>query len=220
MRLVLCDDNRILCEALAVAMEGWGHQVVAITSTCAEGLAAVDAHRPDVVLLDLGSPAGTMQTGLESGRLRVATAIRERYPGTAVLAFSGCVDKETWSAAMQTGVAGFLCKDHDVGEIASALDVIAEGGVVSDPVVPSHASHSAATRQRSLRLYQLTPREKEVLRRIIAGQSTAQMADEMHIAINTLRSYVKNVLTKLGAHNRLQAAALATKEDLLSELSA
>jgi DNA-binding CsgD family transcriptional regulator len=66
----------------------------------------------------------------------------------------------------------------------------------------------------------LTPREKEVLRRIVAGQGTAQMAAEMDIAVNTLRSYVKNVLTKLGAHSRLQAAALATREDLLSELPA
>jgi two-component system, NarL family, nitrate/nitrite response regulator NarL len=66
----------------------------------------------------------------------------------------------------------------------------------------------------------LTPREKEVLRRIVAGQSTGQMAKEMDIAINTLRSYVKNVLTKLGAHSRLQAAALAAREDLLGELSA
>ena len=220
MRLVLCDDNRILCEALAVAMEGWGHQIVAITSTCADGVAAVDAHRPDALLLDAGITAGTTETRVESERFEAAIAIREHYPDTAVLIFSGYVDRATRSAAMQIGVAGFLCKDHDVGEIAAALDVIAAGGVVSDPMVPSHASDRPATRQRSLHLSPLTPREKEVLRRITAGQSTGQMADEMNIAINTLRSYVKNVLTKLGAHNRLQAAALATREDLLGELSA
>ena len=220
MRLVLCDDNRILCEALAVAMEGWGHQIVAITSTCADGVAAVDAHRPDALLLDAGITAGTTETRVESERFEAAIAIREHYPDTAVLIFSGYVDRATRSAAMQIGVAGFLCKDHGVGEIAAALDVIAAGGVVSDPMVPSHASDRPATRQRSLHLSPLTPREKEVLRRITAGQSTGQMADEMNIAISTLRSYVKNVLTKLGAHNRLQAAALATREDLLGELSA
>lgn len=220
MRLVLCDENRILCEALAVAMEGWGHQIVAITSTCADGVAAVDIHRPDALLLDLAITAGTTEARVESERFEVAMAIREHYPDTAVLIFSGCVDRATWSAAMQIGVAGFLCKDHDVGAIAAALDVIAAGGVVSDPMVPSHVSDRPAIRQRSLQLSPLTPREKEVLRRITAGQSTGQMAGEMNIAINTLRSYVKNVLAKLGAHNRLQAAALATKEDLFSELTA
>jgi two-component system, NarL family, nitrate/nitrite response regulator NarL len=66
----------------------------------------------------------------------------------------------------------------------------------------------------------LTPREREVLLRIAAGQSTGQMAREMHIATSTLRTYVKNLLTKLGTHSRLQAAALASREGLLAEQSA
>ena len=56
----------------------------------------------------------------------------------------------------------------------------------------------------------LTPRETEVLRRIVAGQSTRQMASEMNVSVSTLRSYVKNILAKLGAHSRLQAAAIAS----------
>lgn len=55
----------------------------------------------------------------------------------------------------------------------------------------------------------LTPREKEVLQRIAAGQSTVTMASEMNVTTETLRSYVKNVLAKLGAHSRVEAAALA-----------
>jgi DNA-binding NarL/FixJ family response regulator len=219
MRLVFCDDNRILCEALAAAMEAWGHQVVAITTTAADGLAAVDAHRPDAVLLELRFPAGTERADAAEG-LSAAEAMRERCPDTAVLVLSGLADRPTWSAAMKIGVAGFLGKDQDVGQIAAALDEIGAGGVVFDPAVPSQASFRVPSRRRATPLHVLTPREKEVLRRIVAGQGTAQMADEMDIAINTLRSYVKNVLTKLGAHSRLQAAALATREDLLSELPA
>ena len=56
----------------------------------------------------------------------------------------------------------------------------------------------------------LTPRETEVLRRIVAGQSTSQMARDMDIAISTLRGYIKSILAKLGAHSRLQAAAIAS----------
>jgi DNA-binding CsgD family transcriptional regulator len=66
----------------------------------------------------------------------------------------------------------------------------------------------------------LTPREREVLRRIVAGQGTGQMSREMSIATSTLRTYVKNLLTKLGTHSRLQAAALASREGLLTEMSA
>ena len=85
--------------------------------------------------------------------------------------------------------------------IAGALDVIAAGGVVSGP------AKARTPRSRGRRRYHpvrdLTSREKEVLRRIVAGQSTAQMTREMSVAPSTLRTYVKSMLTKLGAHTRL-----------------
>jgi DNA-binding NarL/FixJ family response regulator len=226
MRIVLCDENRILCEALGSALEAWGHQAVAIAGTAADGLAAVAAHRPDLVILDPDVPAGTGEAGPAElaghhglAGLSAVGALRLSHPDTAVLLLSGLVDRAAWSAAMRIGVAGYLCKNQNLGQIANALDVVAAGGVVFDPAVPGQVTSRRPVRRRAP-LYQLTPREKEVLRRIVAGESTTQMAREMNIAIDTLRSYVKNVLAKLGTHTRLQAAALATREDLLSELSA
>jgi two-component system, NarL family, nitrate/nitrite response regulator NarL len=221
MRLVLCDGNRILCDAVAAAMEARGHQVVAITGTVADGLAAVVAHQPDVMLLDLRVPDGVAGAGANgAGGLRAVEAMRRDHPGTAVLVLSGLGDEAVWSAAMKIGAAGFLWKNQDLGQIAAALGVITAGGVVSDPTVPSRMSSHTPRQPRPTRLYLLTPREKEVLRRIVDGQSTGQMASEMRIATDTLRTYVKNVLIKLGAHSRLQAAALATREDLVSERTA
>jgi len=66
----------------------------------------------------------------------------------------------------------------------------------------------------------MTSREKEVLRRIVAGQTTGQMSREMNVAASTLRAYVKNVLAKLGVHSRLEAAVLATREGLLGDQTA
>jgi DNA-binding NarL/FixJ family response regulator len=228
MRLVLCDDNRILCEALADALEAWGHQVVAITTTAADGVAAVRAHRPDAMMLDLHIPPGTVNAeaagevaaGIDGAEgLRAVAAVRQGCAETAVLMLSSRVDRATWSAAMKMGVAGFLGKNQDLGEIAAALEAIAAGGVVFDPTASGPAS-SQSPSQGPGSICPLTSREKEVLRRIVAGQSTGQMAGEMNIAVNTLRTYVKNVLAKLGAHSRLQAAALATRENLLDERSA
>jgi len=225
MRLILCDKNRILCEALRSALEAQGHQVVAIATTAAGGLAAVAAHRPDLVILDPGVPAGNGAAGngvagpAQAPGLGAAGALRRDHPGTAVLLLSGHVDRATWSAAVKIGIAGYLGKNQALGQITAALDTIAAGGVVFDPGVPTQLGERRPS-QRRAPLYQLTPREKEVLRRIVAGQSTVQMAREMHIAIDTLRTYVKNVLAKLGAHTRLQAAALASREDLLGEMSA
>jgi two-component system nitrate/nitrite response regulator NarL len=207
VRLVLCDDNRILCEALGVALEARGHHVLATTTTTAKGIAAVAEHQPDACLLDLRFP--DPPDGLDAARV-----IRQRYPGTAVLLLSGLVDPAVRSDAMRIGVAGFLRKDQNVDHVADALEVIASGGVVFDSML---SPRPAVGEQRVHPGYLLTPRERDVLRRIVAGQSTTQMSREMHVEVSTLRTYVKNVLAKLGVHSRLQAAALATREHLLDD---
>ena len=211
MRLVLCDDNRILCEALAVALEARGHQVLATALESTAGIAEVERHRPDVCLLDLRFPDATDGLG-------VARVIRERYPETAVLVLSGLADPAVLAEAKQLGVAGVLRKDQNVDHISGALDVIASGGVVNGQA-KAHTPQSRS-RRRYHPVHDLTSREKEVLRRIVAGQSTAQMTREMSVAASTLRTYVKSMLTKLGAHTRLEAAILATREDLLGDQNA
>jgi len=210
MRLVLCDDNRILGEALAAALTARGHQVMSVATSVAGGIAAVFEHVPDACLLDLRFPGG--QDGMAAVRV-----IRGECPGTAVVILSGMPEPATVWEARRLGVAGVLRKDQNVDHIAKALDVVASGGAVYDSAPPSGERTEVSRRVRPL--YVLTPRELEVLHRIVAGQSTWLMANEMNIATSTLRSYVKNLLTKLGTHSRLQTAALASREGLVSELS-
>lgn len=207
MRLVLCDDERILGEALAVALEARGHQVLAVTTTPGESIAAVAAHQPDICLLDLHF------AGHESG-LGAARAICRHHPGTSVVVLSGIATTAAFSEAVEAGVAGFIHKDQTVDEIAHVLDVVAAGGAVFDPGLLRETVTRPATR-RSNPLRELTPRETEILRRIAAGESTSQMARAMNVTTNTIRTYVKNMLAKLGVHSRLQAAAVARREGLL-----
>ena len=203
MRLVLCDGNRIFCEALALVLEARGHQALAIALTADAGVAAVATHQPDACLMDLHFPNGG--DGLQAVR-----DIRDRYPETAVLVMSGLSDPATSSAAMQLGVAGFLSKDQELDQVAAALDTIAaERMALAAGSSPGSDSGLGPQRPTDL-LSRLTPRETEVLRRIAAGQDTKTMVREMNVTTETLRTYVKNVLAKLGAHSRLEAAALAS----------
>jgi ActR/RegA family two-component response regulator len=101
MRLVLCDDNRIFCETLAVALEARGHRAMAIATTTAESIAAVARHQPDACLLDLRFNNG--EDGLAAARL-----IRDRYPQTAVLVVSGHADNAT---SLGTGDSGGISKE-------------------------------------------------------------------------------------------------------------
>jgi len=208
VRLVICDDQRILAEALAAALCERGHQVLAVTTTVAEGLAAVAFGRPDVFVLDL--QFGDQPAGLDAARV-----IRQRYPGTKVLVLSGVTDPKTLAQVSGSGVVGFIRKDQSIDQIASALDVIAAGGSVLDPGLMRLAAREMDRPQPRNPVHELSPREKEIVARIVGGQSTRQMSFAMNITVDTVRTYVKNVLAKFGAHSRLQLAAIASKDGFL-----
>jgi two-component system, NarL family, nitrate/nitrite response regulator NarL len=199
MRLVLCDDHTILAEALAAALEARGHEVLAVTNTPTAGVAAVAAYRPDVCLLDVRFLE-------DRGGLDAARAIGQQYPQTKVLMLSGAADPQTVSEAAELGVAGYILKDSSVSEISQTLEKIAIGQVVSGPRLEPHPP---GHRRSTDALDALTPREKEVLAHMVAGESTVQIAQTMGVTTGTVRIHVGNVLAKLGVHSRLQAAAYA-----------
>ena len=202
MRLVLCDDNRILCEALASVLQARGHRVLAIATRASEGVAAVCAQKPDACLLDVRLPDGS---GIDA-----AQAMHKRYPDAKIVMLTCLDDLSVVSEAKKVGVVGFLRKDQKVDAIVQAVEVVGAGGMAFDPAATRPQGRRMTDKNREHCRGALTTRETEVLRRIVAGQGTRQMADEMGVTISTLRSYVKSVLTKLGVHSRLEAAAIAS----------
>lgn len=203
MRIVLCDNNRIFCEALAPMLQARGHPVSAIATTAGDSIAAVAANRPDACLLDLRFPDGS---GLD-----VARAIRRCAPETKIVLFSRVTDPALVPEAKKIGVAGFLRKDQKPETITRALEVISVGRMAFDPGSSRQPSRRTMLSPTEEMLRRLTPREKQVLQRIVAGQSTGQMAREMNVAMSTLRCHIGGVLNKLGAHSQVQAAAIASR---------
>jgi two-component system, NarL family, nitrate/nitrite response regulator NarL len=203
MRVILCDDHLMLAEALAAALAGRGHEVL-VTSTPAKAVAAVCTHEPDICLLDLHFPGE--QSGLDAARV-----ISGLHTRTKVVVLSGISDPDTLSEAVELPVAGFIRKDQNVDEIARVLDLVAAGDVLIAPGL----RRPAASRRRRPRppdpMEELTAREQEIVGRIVNGESTRHMAAAMNITPGTVRSYVKNVLAKLGVHSRLQVAAIASR---------
>jgi two-component system nitrate/nitrite response regulator NarL len=209
MRLVLCDGNRLLCEALGAVLEERGHKVLAIATSTDAGIASVRENEPDACLLALHfarPPDG----------LATARAILQDSPGTAVVILSSRPERAAVSEALRIGVSGFLDKEHDAVEVADALEVVESGGVAVAPSLIGGSRPERCASRHEQPDYDLTPREWEVLGRMVAGQSTTQMTHSMNITPSTLRTYVRNVLGKLGVHSRLQAVALATREQLLA----
>lgn len=203
MRLLLCDDHLMLAEALAAALAVRGHEVL-VTSTPANAVAAARTHEPDICLLDLCFHGG--QSGLDAAR-----DISRLGARTKVVVLSGISDPDTLSAAVELPIAGLIRKDQNVDEIAWALELIAAGSVLIAPGLRPRAAGRRARQRPPDPIDELTPREQEVVERIVNGESTKHMATAMHITPDTVRSYVKNVLVKLGVHSRLQVAAIASR---------
>jgi DNA-binding NarL/FixJ family response regulator len=202
MKILICDQQRMLAEALACALDARGYDILAVVAAVSDAPNPADDWVPDVCLL--GLQPGHQPSGPDTVRV-----ILRRYPGTKVLVLSEITDPETVSQFMRSGVAGLTHQDQSVAQIAAALDAIEAGRNVLDPGPPRFPA-----RDRN-RLCELSPREKEILTRIAAGQGTRQMSCAMSITVGTVRTYVKNVLAKLGAHSRLQLAALASQDGLL-----
>jgi DNA-binding NarL/FixJ family response regulator len=202
MKILICDQQLMLAEALASALDARGYDVLAVITTVSETCDAVGDCVPDVCLL--GLQAGHQLNGPDTVR-----AILQRYPGTKVLVLSEVTAPEVLSQLIKSGVAGVTHQGQSVAQVAETLDATEAGRNVLDP------GPLKVTARDTNRLYELSPREKEVLTRIAGGQSTRQMSCAMNITVDTVRTYVKNVLTKLGAHSRLQLAALASRDGLL-----
>ena len=207
LRLVVCDDHRLLLDTIAGALTARGFTVEALVTTADEAVRAVLASDPDVAIMDLH---------LAEGDSIAATAeIVRAHPRTKVLLLSATTDPDLVRAGIEAGASGFVRKDQSIDGIIRRLELVASGEVAFDLGVLRTAVNSKArqTPARQL-LHRLSHREREVLGLLVEGCSTAQIAGRLQIAESTARTHVQNVLVKIGAHSRLQVAAIATQTGL------
>jgi len=203
MRLLVCDDHRLLLEALSMALGDNGHTVVATALDPDEAVEAARKHQPDACLLDVKFPGGN---GLSAIR-----RIHDVSPDTKVVILSGSFNRGVVADALAQGAQGFVGKEKPIGAIIEALELAHQGYLAVDPHLLQVALRPRAQDEDPLwGLKFLTEREWEVLRCLVDGLSTEQMADQLGVHRSTARTHVQNLLIKLGVHSRLQAAALMT----------
>jgi two-component system nitrate/nitrite response regulator NarL len=176
-----------------------------VETTAAGAVRAARERRPDLVLLDIGLPD---RSGIAVGR-----EILEERPETSVVALTALDDGRLVKDAMRAGFAGYLTKDAPSHQFVRSLESIVDGNVVVSQKFARAANGNAEHAPETLA--RLTDRERQVLSLLADGAGSETIAKAMSITLNTARTHVQNVLTKLQVHSRLEAATFAARHGLL-----
>ena len=214
-RILIVDDDALVRAGLRMILESADDlQVVGEATDGSQVTAAVQRHRPDVVLMDIRMP--TMD-GLAATAALQAMA----EPPRVIVLTTFDLDDFVFRA-LQAGAAGFLLKDTPPLELIAAVRVVAAGdGMLSPGVTRRLIGHFAADprvdrrRQALERLAGLTDREREVLVQVGQGLSNADIGRSLFMSEATVKAHVSRVLVKLGVANRVQVAILAHDAGLL-----
>jgi DNA-binding NarL/FixJ family response regulator len=214
-RILLVEDHAALRQTLAMVlgMEP-DFEVVAQAGSLAEARAAVAALRqeggagPDAALLDLDLPDGK---GVD-----LIPELAEANPDFSAVVLTASLERRDVARAVEAGAAGVLHKSAGLEEVIGAVRNVLDGGsLLSDAEVADLLRVASRTRQEEREAREatgrLTPREREVLQNLAQGLSNKEIAQRMHVSVETERSHMMNILSKLGAHSRLQALLLAVR---------
>ena len=205
MRIVVADDSVLLREGLQLLLAEAGHEVVASVADGPAYVAAVLEHRPDVSLVDVRMPPSHTDEGL-----RAAVEVRRTWPDARILVLSQYVEVSYADELLASGEGGtgYLLKDRvsDLDDFLTAIDTVAAGGTVLDPLVV----RQLMSRRRDP-LAELTPREREVLALMAEGRSNAAVAESLVVSLGAVEKHTQRIFAKLGllpddaAHRRVLA---------------
>jgi two-component system nitrate/nitrite response regulator NarL len=210
MNVVICDDHRLFSDALASVLSARSWRIASCAIDPAHAVAAVAREHVDACLMDLTFPDGN--TGLNG-----ILSVHEASPATRVVVLTATSDPQLIMRAMEFGADAIVFKDDDIGHIVEVVEG-EQGTMLRSRSAPLHDANSTGL-HRSARDVDdlgrfLTDRERDVLARLVRGESGKQLARHMGIAYSTARTHIQNILAKLGVHSRLEAVAFAVEHGL------
>jgi two-component system, NarL family, response regulator DesR len=197
--VVIAEDQGMVRGALAALLET-ERDIRVVGQACDgnEALDLVDKHAPDVLLTDIEMPA---RSGLE-----VAAELKRRETATRVIILTTFARPGYLRRALEAGAAGYLLKDAPSAALADAVRRVHAGARAIDPELATEAWTEEDP---------LTERERQVLRLAAEGTTSADIASELHLSDGTVRNYLSEAISKLGAGNRVEAARIARQKGWL-----
>jgi DNA-binding NarL/FixJ family response regulator len=206
LRLVLIEDHQALREGLELLLGREGCVVVGTAGNAADGQQLVEELAPDVALVDIRLGEGE-DDGIDLTR-RLLTSDPERR----IVLYTGSSDEDLLFDGLDSGARGYALKDGSPRELVEALALVAEGGSYVDP----RLRPALLSRRSTERLPSLSNREREILDLLAQGLTGEQVAEKLVLSAETVKTHIRNAMSKLEAHTRVHAIAIALREGYIS----
>ena len=201
----LLDDHTVVREGVrAMLEEAQGFRVAGEAGTAREGLAGIEATRPDVVLVDARLPDGN---GVD-----VIREVRSRRPETRCVIFTSFTDDEAFFQSVVAGASGYLVKDVGAAELTAAVSAVAGGAsLIRREVIDDLRRRATTLPPEDELLAELTAQERRILGMVAEGWTNREIALRLSLAEKTVRNYVSNILAKVGMRNRTELATYVAR---------
>ncbi len=207
IRVLLVDDHAVVRSGLSTFLMIFDDlEFIGEASNGREAVQKCAELRPDVVLMDLMMP--------EMDGVAATRAIRERWPNTQVVVLTSFKEDDMVQSALRSGAIGYLLKNASAEDLGNAI----HQAVVGRPTLAPEAAQALISANRSLyqaSRYDLTDREKEVLKLMTEGLNNLEIAGRLIVSRSTVKFHVSSVLSKLGAATRTEAVAVALQNHLV-----
>jgi DNA-binding NarL/FixJ family response regulator len=212
IKVLICDDQEIVCEGLRRILESDDEiSVLGSAHNGIEALEQIEKAKPDLVLMDLKMP--------DMNGVIATRKIREKHPDISILILTTFDDDEWLFDAIRSGASGYLLKDRPRGELISAIKGTVRGGSYVDPAVAGKLLNNIVQNipQRTPSVdISLSDRELEVLRLLAMGLSNADISRRLYLSEGTIRNYMSGIFSKLNVSDRTQAVVIALREGLVN----
>ena len=196
LRILLAEDHTLVRAGIRALLESLqGIEVVAEASDGREALRLVQAHHPDILLMDI-----TMK---ELNGLEAAARLAKERSATRIIILSMHADQAYVHQALQAGASGYLLKGSDLAELELALKAVARGDTYLSPAVSKNLVGDMLNGKRPTAnpLDELTPRQREILQLIAEGRTTKEIAGRLDLSIKTIETHRGQLMERLDIHD-------------------
>jgi DNA-binding NarL/FixJ family response regulator len=202
VNVVVVDDHVALRRGMELLLRREGYHVVGTADDAEQAEQLILRRRPDVALVDLALPG-------ENGAA-LTRRLLKHDPELRIILYTGSADEDELLDGLGAGAAGFALKSGDPNELKQAIRTVAEGGDYIDPRLTPLLRRAGTGRKL------LSPREREILELLAHGLSGEDAAKQLYLSSETVRTHVRNAMSKLDASTRVHAVALAMQRGEIS----